>query len=555
MNSDDSGSDDGLLFGGFSEGLADAHSDDDDDEEDKGFETAEGKDLRVAPMDAAFQRLFKASTLEVNGDDNVVSTHDAAPQTHRKPPSAGDAADIASATLSTATATAAAAKNLIAVDERPVPDDSISRDMAMLFGMIRAKGGFIHPSLRLGRFQREGVGGFLDHESEGASTGDLLLRIPSDCIIFADNESIVGLDTAFKPANLQAADMRQMVLAFALWQEASRGSGSDLYAYFATLPEDLSNFPVTWNPSAAKILTTASVAVRQQLPAQAAALKTEYDHLSKCSEAGVEIGTKFPCSFAEYIRAKLMVCSRCFKIGEEDAFVMLPLLDMLNHTKHPHVRLHKAQGEGGGAKNTSVNASSDIGAADGSSLGFELRLCRRIEAGTQIFNTYGHRPAVSWLLNYGFVPDECFDDAAEVEFEVNRIDLSSESFFTSNSSTSNESSPKHKFRIIRQRRHTSDTAREISTEAGAPGDFKIKIEMVKGERRESSIDPQEVLETVSPEYHRLLLTTALRNHSESITALTALGSFTGGGVRLLESEVRLLREAQELLSENIEAGP
>ena len=80
MNSDDSGSDDGLLFGGFSEGLADAHSDDDDDEEDKGFETAEGKDLRVAPMDAAFQRLFKASTLEVNGDDNVVSIRCSTPE-------------------------------------------------------------------------------------------------------------------------------------------------------------------------------------------------------------------------------------------------------------------------------------------------------------------------------------------------------------------------------------------------------------------------------------------------------------------------------------------
>ena len=59
----------------------------------------------------------------------------------------------------------------------------------------------------------------------------------------------------------------------------------------------------------------------------------------------------------------------------------------------------------GGA--SGVGGAAEAGRADGA--GFTLTLLRPAPAGEQLFNTYdrgGTRPDVSWLLNYGFVPDD-----------------------------------------------------------------------------------------------------------------------------------------------------
>jgi hypothetical protein len=327
--------------------------------------------------------------------------------------------------------------------------------------------------------------------------GELVIRVPATCVLFADDESVKALveqngveggGSSSSSLSVPNEHLKQVVLALALHHELSSGSQSELWPYLATLPTSLASFPVLWGGKRSKeleLLVGASLVAREQVQLQAAALRSEFDLVTRAharaamvaaaeaeaNEAASGRGTEkaraalgvtllaaaatvdgggsasdtaaasaaaeaeaagvgtflrrewepLACSFEQYCRAKLLVCSRCFGIGARGDVALLPGVDMLNHTAKPHVALGRSNPPPSSASPpqesspypSSSSSSpktpmiSSLPAAEAVGDGFTLTLVREAKAGEQVYSTYdtyNNRPAVSWLLNYGFVP-------------------------------------------------------------------------------------------------------------------------------------------------------
>jgi hypothetical protein len=95
--------------------------------------------------------------------------------------------------------------------------------------------------------------------------------------------------------------------------------------------------------------------------------------------------------------AKLLVSSRCFGIGDRGDVALLPMVDMLNHRRAPHVCL----GRSGATDDEAASGGAEGG---GGGAGFTLSLVVPLDAGEEVCSTYDKacvRQACSWLLNYG----------------------------------------------------------------------------------------------------------------------------------------------------------
>ena len=93
--------------------------------------------------------------------------------------------------------------------------------------------------------------------------------------------------------------------------------------------------------------------------------------------------------------------------------------------------LHNLQDEAGGSDDEDGEeappASEEVEAGDGdeasssaaaAAVGAHVALValRPLPSGVEVFNTYGTRSAISWLLNYGFIPDDysgCADERSD----------------------------------------------------------------------------------------------------------------------------------------------
>jgi len=147
-------------------GCGDAAEDDDNGSGDE-RECASGLGIRDIPIASAFQRILRGPDLSCDGDgdgdgDGPAVDHDAA--------------------------------------------DSARRDMGVLRRWIEEKGGFVHPRLTLAPFPNAGIGGTLAPGADGSSAGggsagggsvgELLIRVPAVCVMFADAASTAGLAAA-----------------------------------------------------------------------------------------------------------------------------------------------------------------------------------------------------------------------------------------------------------------------------------------------------------------------------------------------------------------------
>lgn len=163
-------------------------------------------------------------------------------------------------------------------------------------------------------------------------------------------------------------------LALFLLEHLELGAASPFAHYLSTLPSDFSRFPLHYSPALLHQLRGTSIL--EQILARRQDIARDYEAI-----VGAEAGAG-RWGVERFVAARLLVSSRVFGVVVEGAKTdaLVPVADMLNH----HL-----------PKQTSWFYCDRR-------QGFVIQSLRPIEAGSEVFDSYGQKCNSRFLLNYGF---------------------------------------------------------------------------------------------------------------------------------------------------------
>jgi histone-lysine N-methyltransferase SETD3 len=222
---------------------------------------------------------------------------------------------------------------------------------------------------------------------------DPLVEIPRDRLINAATALDRLAQRQMRTGVEHAAEVTQ--LAAWLLVEA-RDPGSSFQPYLETLPRELRQFPILAAPEEVALLDGSLTGA--MLEYQRAELKAEHARLAGEAPWFGAIG------FDEYVWARMCVMSRTFKLTIDgvEGRVLVPFIDMLNHERAANTRWQY----------------------DGDGRVFRLIAQRAYRPGEEVCCSYGPKPNLYLLLNYGFcVENNHLDEAvigASEQFRVMR---------------------------------------------------------------------------------------------------------------------------------------
>lgn len=163
-------------------------------------------------------------------------------------------------------------------------------------------------------------------------------------------------------------------LALFLLEHFELGTASPFAHYLATLPSHFARFPLHYPPALLDQLR--GTCILDQILARRQDIARDYEAIVGCVGEAGRFGA------GRFLEARLLVSSRVFGIVVEGAKTdaLVPVADMLNH----HL-----------PKQTSWYYCDRR-------KGFVIQSLREIEAGAEVFDSYGQKCNSRFLLNYGF---------------------------------------------------------------------------------------------------------------------------------------------------------
>jgi hypothetical protein len=165
-----------------------------------------------------------------------------------------------------------------------------------------------------------------------------------------------------------------------------------------------SGIPITWSDDELK-----SISIQKGF--NSSLLESVDEHVSHysallCRDVAI-INFQFQLGIpAKYILwAAFAISSRGFGGGKEgSSTALVPVADLLNHNRNPHVDVK-----------VEISYEFEGQSADKGEIEFyEMVLTRDVFAGDEVFNSYGKFCKRSWLMGYGFDPEEPEMECAEL---------------------------------------------------------------------------------------------------------------------------------------------
>jgi histone-lysine N-methyltransferase SETD3 len=240
--------------------------------------------------------------------------------------------------------------------------------------------------------ERDGMRGVV--ATRRIAAGSELAQIPRSALISVD-AALASL--AERQMRAAAVDEMSELTQLALWLLVERRDPRSAFRpYLDTLPPSFPDFPI--NAAPAELALLDGTLTGSMVDYQRATLESDHARL----EIDVPWFREF--SFDDFVWAKLCVGSRTFAlvIGGQEAKVLVPFADMLNHAPGVHTR--RSYDDGGRA--------------------LRLLAQREYQAGEEVFTPYGSRSNKDLLLQYGFCMDHNDADQAVLgtteQFRVSR---------------------------------------------------------------------------------------------------------------------------------------
>ena len=318
----------------------------------------------------------------------------------------------------------------------PSSPPSTSEDLS---SWLESRGGSAPPD-RVAVFAEGACKGLALRCVSGAKAGEVLIRLPSSCMLDGDDDGAApspSPSSPLLPADVEAAVSRLCSrvpselwgarLALRLLAHRAAGESSPLAPYLRALPAGVPGVPIFYPKEAIDVL-------QEYAPVGAQVLKrcrflasfVKLEGLDGGGEPGSSTDAALAFSGASVDASALgwafsIATSRAFRVrGDGRSPSLLPLIDMANHDFAPTAKVVPWR-EGGGSGGGSGRSNNDDS-------GVALVATADLDPGTPLTLNYGALPSDFFLLDYGFFapyPGNPFD-VVKLRWSQSLVDASAE---------------------------------------------------------------------------------------------------------------------------------
>lgn len=222
----------------------------------------------------------------------------------------------------------------------------------------------------------------------------IIVSIPLRCLITVEMGQNTPVGRKILNSDLELdAPKHIFLMIYLLWDKNVNGKNSFFFSYYKVLPKRLRNMPIFWDEEELRGLTGSHLL--NQISDRIQAITRDYH--SVC-EAAPEFSSI--ANLEQFTWARTIVCSRNFglMVNGRRTSALVPHADMLNHHRPRETKWTFCE----------------------ESQCFTITTLKEIEAGKQVYDSYGQKCNHRFLLNYGF----CVEKNVEIDgFCPNEVSL------------------------------------------------------------------------------------------------------------------------------------
>lgn len=233
------------------------------------------------------------------------------------------------------------------------------------------------------------------HATEALSDDEIIIEVPLKCLITVEMGKDTDIGRQIISSNIEL-DAPKHIFLMVFMLVDRQNPDSFFKPYYDILPKTLNNMPIFWTEDELKWLTGSHLL--EQVEQRTATIAADYKAICDIAPEFASI-----CNLHEFMWARMCVCSRNFGmvINGVQTAALVPYADMLNHYRPRETKWQ----------------------FDDSLQAFTVVALQTIEAGAQVYDSYGRKCNHRFLLNYGFSVENNVEMDGSNPNEVKRCSL------------------------------------------------------------------------------------------------------------------------------------
>ena len=226
--------------------------------------------------------------------------------------------------------------------------------------------------------------------TDNIKKNDILIKIPKDFLITLEEAENNNKDLFTEEIKKELSSPSHCILSYFLLKEIEKGEKSKWYYYFQFLPKSYLNFPIFYTEKELNILE--GTKFKKLINEKKEEIKKDYKIL--CQK--IELFSQY--SFEQFCKIRCIISSRLFGLiikGKKND-IIAPFADLLNHKRSRDTKWFFSENENF----------------------FGIIALKNINKGFQVYDSYGRKSNVRYLLNYGFTIENNEDDDIQIQISL-----------------------------------------------------------------------------------------------------------------------------------------
>ena len=226
--------------------------------------------------------------------------------------------------------------------------------------------------------------------TDNIKKNDILIKIPKDFLITLEEAENNNKDLFTEEIKKELSSPSHCILSYFLLKEIEKGEKSKWYYYFQFLPKSYLNFPIFYTEKELNILE--GTKFKKLINEKKEEIKKDYKIL--CQK--IELFSQY--SIEQFCKIRCIISSRLFGLiikGKKND-IIAPFADLLNHKRSRDTKWFFSENENY----------------------FGIIALKNINKGFQVYDSYGRKSNLRYLLNYGFTIENNEDDDIQIQISL-----------------------------------------------------------------------------------------------------------------------------------------